>query len=217
MNDSDVMSFIRSYNDEVVIKKDFGLGGKQVHVVDSKNFDLNCFSKDANYVVQPLIRQHEVLNNISPHSVNTLRIVTSMNLSGDVDVKFAKLRFGVGDSRVDNGSSGGGSCMIGKTGRLDKFAYNLIGERLGEIHPTTNYEFNKAIIPNYQSILDLCIENHHKVPFGKIIGWDIAVDKYSDPVLIEWNLDPLIWSSEAIYGPFWNDEVKNLLPSIYWD
>jgi len=194
------------YSKEVVIKEDSQLGGGSVKFIESTKIKLSDFSYLPNFIIQPLIKQHETLNRLSHNAVSTVRIITFLKDNGEIETKYSKFRFGVGDSRVDNTSAGGGFCFIDADGTLSEVAFDGGGTKMGNKHPDTGFEFKNTKIPNYDMILENCIKSHRIYPYVKIIGWDVTVNEKGDPVLLEWNADPGLWLSEALIGPrFAND------------
>lgn len=67
--------------------------------MDLKKLDelKNSFNND--FIIQEVFKQHECLNKIYPHSVNTIRTIT-FNWNGEVHVLSSVLRMGVNGSRV---------------------------------------------------------------------------------------------------------------------
>ena len=61
------------------------------------------------YLIQRTVEQHNVLSAIHPQSLNTMRLVTVRDLSGDAGIVVfpSILRVGTGGSSVDNTSRGG--------------------------------------------------------------------------------------------------------------
>ena len=45
-------------------------------------------------------------------------------------------------------------------------------------------------IPSYDRVLETIKKNHKYLPYFKIIGWDFAIDREGEPVLIEFNVSP---------------------------
>ena len=193
---------------EIVVKEDSGKGGSNVLFIDSVKLDLNQLSKNKSYIIQPALKQHELLGRINPRSVNTIRVFTYQKKNGGIVVKFAYFRFGSGESRVDNSSSGGGMCKIKNSGYLDEIAYDKSGMALGDQNPQTGMRYSSVKIPAFNEILEKCIQSHEKYRYLRFIGWDVAVNSEGKPVLLEWNSEPNLWKAEALYGPYWLEELK---------
>ena len=202
----EAQELLTGYGEEVVVKEDSQLGGSSVKFIESTNIKLSSFFHLPNFIIQPLIKQHETLNKLSHNAVSTVRIITFLNKNGEIETKYTNFRFGVGDSRVDNTSAGGGFCFIDADGYLSEVAFDGMGMELGNKHSDTAFKFKNIKIPNYDIILESCIKSHRHYPYVKIIGWDVAVNKKGNPVLLEWNADPGLWLSEALIGPRFEDD-----------
>ncbi|SMO41467.1 sugar-transfer associated ATP-grasp domain-containing protein [Fodinibius sediminis] len=200
-------NILADYNDEVVLKEDEGFGGHGVKFIESGKLDLDTYSHISSYIIQPVIQQHEDLGLLNDKTVNTVRVLTYLNDEGEIDIKYAYLRFGIGESRVDNASSGGGFCFVKSNGHLAEGAYNRFGIKIGERHPDSGITFKSIAIPSYEKVLDQCIKSHKIFPYLRFIGWDVTVNKLGDPVLLEWNSAPLIWLPEALNGPFFEEQL----------
>ena len=108
-----IFEILNKYPHKTLIAKPIeGRGGKGILILKNKNG--NVFVKDKNYtkqlvlykfngisVIQDYIDQHKDLSNISK-SLNTIRIVTLLTKNNEVIFLGAKMRFGIGESFVDN-------------------------------------------------------------------------------------------------------------------
>ena len=204
----DAVSLLKSQATELVVKQDGGQHGKEVYFYHPDQLDLRKFVDKHNYVIQPVLVQHENLNKLSRASVNTLRVLTYLNSKGDISVKFAYLRFSTSDSRFDNTSQGGGICNIGQDGFLETTAYDSLCFPIGDRHPLTGVNFGGVEIPNYASVLARCVEAHKKFPYLRFIGWDMAINQMGEAVLLEWNADTTLWRPEVVFGPFFSVELE---------
>lgn len=204
VGESKVMSFFSEYNNLIVIKEDRGTKGKQVRIMHSTDFEKGKLNNKINYIIQPYVKQHIILQELYPESVNTFRVCTYMERRGKLCVKSVILRFGIDGLKVDNISAGGLCILFDSHGNPSSFSYDEYGIKQGECHKNTGYIFSNIKIPMFNDILDVCIEAHKKYPYVRIIGWDICVDEYGIPKILEWNADdPGFWTEEAYLGPFW--------------
>jgi len=196
-----------NFDDEVVLKEDLGMGGHNVNFIESRELNFDNYSHLSNYTIQPVVRQHENLRALNNKSINTLRVLTYRNEDGSIDIKYTLLRFGTGDSRVDNTSSGGGYCFVKSNGNLEDIAYSGLGTEMEKKHPDSETPFKSVVIPNYENVIEKCISSHKMFPYFMFIGWDVAVNRLGEPILLEWNENPDLWQAEAIKGPFFKDEI----------
>ncbi|PFG04481.1 sugar-transfer associated ATP-grasp domain-containing protein [Bacillus sp. es.034] len=168
-------------------------GGKNVSLLKIDNnkiilknkklsFDkLDSIYKD-NYIIQKKVNQHKILQDIYPHSLNTIRI-TTLFWDNKVEVLSSVIRFGNKGLNVDNG---GIACGIDDDGILkspiDKNGF------VHEKHPYTNYVLKDIKIPGYEEVKKLVLNLHLKLPYFRMVSWDVAIDENSKPILLELNL-----------------------------
>jgi hypothetical protein len=205
-----VDTFMSEYGDEIVIKEEGGWGGEQVRVIDSSRFKVSELNKLKNYVIQPYVRQYKVLNDLYPHSVNTLRVNTFIRKNGCIEVMSVWLRFGGDGRRVDNLTSGGGYLYFHQNGIPESISYDLYtGIEKGDRHQDTGYIFSDIKIPMFKKVLDACKNAHKKYTYVRLIAWDVCIDSSGEPKLLEWNSkNPEFPYPEAKFGPFWYEDEE---------
>lgn len=138
-------------------------------------------------VVEKVIQGCYELEVFHPISLNTIRVSTAMTKSGDVHIMAATIRTGVNDNYVDNGHSQGVYAAINvNTGIISTIGYNANGEHF-PVHPNTGIPFAGTQIPKWKELCDLVIKTAKKVPQLRYIGWDWALDKEYNWILIEGN------------------------------
>ena len=139
-----------------------------------------------NAVVQTLVRQHEVMSDLHKDSLNTIRLVTLL-YKNEVHHLSTIVRMGIGNSAVDNASSGGIFCGVKPNGQLKDVAYTKKGERF-RTHPQ-GAVFSEHTIPNYNECISLVKRLALRFArTSKLISWDLAISEDGTPVLIEVNL-----------------------------
>ncbi|MBR1456673.1 MAG: hypothetical protein IJ594_05890 [Oscillospiraceae bacterium] len=146
---------------------------------------------------EPIV-QGEELAHFHPGSVNTLRLATVRDRSGDVHPLFAVLRIGAGDSVVDNVGAGGVVCLVDtETGTVvtDGLNRHLYHAR----HPDTGVPFKGARIPQWPELLAIAREAHATLPRQALIGWDFAWTTGGWD-LVESNPAPSFASCQALAG-----------------
>jgi len=201
---SEVNDFFKKLDREVVVKNDEGSGGKSIKFIHSSLFDMDTLKSIDNVLLQPVVKQNAALDELYPQSVNTLRVMTHLQDNGEIIKKFAILRFGIGGSRVDNLSTGGGFVPLTNDGKTGQYAYDINGFNLGKAHPETGFKYNTIKVPSFKKAIKLCTEYHNKFPYQRLISWDICIDERGDPKLIEWNTgNQFFLAPEAILGPLW--------------
>lgn len=203
----DLLKFLAEYDDTIVVKQEFGWGGKQVRVMHSSEFKPEQLQKGKNFIIQPFLKQYKTLSELYPDSVNTFRVYTFRKKDGSVEVLLTYLRFGVDGNRVDNLSAGGQCLLFDASGKPDKISIDAYGLKADQKHKNTGYIFADLKIPMFQDIREKCSSIHKIYPYVRLIGWDIAVDESGAPKLIEWNTNRASFDWEdALFGPFFTDD-----------
>ena len=204
--------FIKKANESMGGKGVFYFNSRQNSAEDLKNI-LSSINTDI--VIQKGLKQSETLEILNPSSVNTLRFLSLLRKDGSVKVYSVILRMGVGDSKVDNASSGGITCGVQPDGRLKSVAYNPLGIKFEE-HPTSHVHFDQIMIPGYHEIKKKIEMLHVQVPHFRLVSWDIAIDSNNEPVLIEANL----YCGELDFhqlnnGPLFGEDTDDILREVF--
>lgn len=138
-------------------------------------------------MLEECIRQHPLMEQLYPLSVNTLRVSTVHTADG-IGVLGKVCRIGAHGNRNDNYSSGGIIIGIDNNGTLLKrgFMRPEYGDAVLEEHPDTGTRFENFQIPFYDQAIELCTSLHSKLSGIFSIGWDIAI-REDGPIVIEMN------------------------------
>lgn len=199
------ISSICDYNGDVVIKKDNVQSGVGVSFISAKNVSSGHFQKGFNYLIQPVVQQHAVLEKIHKYSISTLRITTYIDSSGEVNIKHRSLRIGDKENRMVNQS--GMFLFLNEEGEASSNIYSRIGIDLGPFHPDSGADVRTLKVPGVMSAVNICKEMHLKFPYLRFIAWDFYIDESETPKIIEWNtIHPGMWENEALIGPLWGEE-----------
>lgn len=189
IKENDALEIVRA-EETVILKMSVNSsGGKGVYFINKDDDDAvisKALCGSDNYIVQKVIHQHEVLSGLYSPSINTIRIVT-LYYQGEVRVLSGIVRMGVGESRIDNSSSGGIFCGITDDGRLKKYAYNK-WLNCYSMHPTSGFVFDGTIVPGYDEAKRFCKDLHLRfIQLSRLISWDLSIDIDGTPILIEPN------------------------------
>lgn len=209
--------FTKTMHNRLIIKPILGHAGMGI-VLAEKSSDgettilaknvkipLAQFTMKEDAVVQELVEQDPRISCISSSSVNTIRVVTLLRRSGEVQIVSSTMRFSAGNAFVDNWSAGGIAVGVDhETGKLKKFAFDKRGNRY-TTHPVSKVTFENFQVPEWQQVLDIARKVQLACPFYRIIGMDIAIDKRQCPVLIEVNANPDLIFQEQTSGPLLED------------
>ncbi len=176
--------------EQIMVKPGASSGGFGVNKVFKKDFS----SVEAMYdqlkaedigVVEDVLQQHEVMNQMNPHAINTLRIVTILNETGP-HIVYAHIRIGNSDRPVDNLHSGGMFAPIDlEKGVIQYPAYDKARHTYTE-HPRTHTTIQGFAIPHWEEAKAMCLEATQIVPQMRYVGWDVAITP-TGPVFVEGN------------------------------
>lgn len=165
-------------------------GGKGVTFYDANTDDDEklwyCINHNWNLVIQEAIRQHSEMSKIHQESINTVRIMT-FYFENNVYVLSFVVRMGVGESKLDNASSGGIVCGVNQDGRLKNIAFDVKANKY-DIHPSGAH-FEDVMVPNFDECLELVQRLALRlVKYTRLVSWDFAINEKGRPILIEANL-----------------------------
>ncbi|MGB3775165.1 MAG: sugar-transfer associated ATP-grasp domain-containing protein [Leeuwenhoekiella sp.] len=183
-------------------------GGKGCHLItlatlkeDLKAFDPDFLNQGA--IHQAVVQQHESINAIYPHSINTIRFETYIDKLGKTHVLSGFMRFGAGGKVVDNAGSGGMYVSINmENGKLRAKSHQSMhaGGHSLKAHPDTGFVYDGFQIPYFHEAVELVLDAVNFIP-DRIIGWDIGITP-EGPTIIEANHSPSIKMSDIAYGGY---------------
>lgn len=182
-------------------------------VVLSTNYIENTFS---HYLVQEKIEQCDFSKQFNSASVNTCRIMTlRCPWNGNVVILKSFFRMGIGDSPIDNMSSGGICVSIDSNGMFNDNAYDYKALQPLSQHPTSNIVFKGLKNPYYKAMCDVVVSQAKIIPQNNIISWDVVVDNKDQVKIIETNLvsqNPDI--AQINFGPLFGEYTEDLIDWI---
>ena len=171
------LSFVKKHG-TIVTKPDGGSYGRDIkifHYTTDEEAIAFLRSLTENTVCEEFIRQHEVMEQLNPSSVNTIRIL-SLRKNDEIIITSASLRTAAdGDHLVDNMRKGGiGAQVDVETGIVYTYGYDYAGNKY-IVHPITGCSFMGLQIPNCDKAIDLVKNAHSEIPECDYLGWDIAI------------------------------------------
>lgn len=211
---------------KLFLKPTTGLGGQGIIVFNKKssfvdkegteltaNFVRKHLSKKDNYIVQEGLEQHDEINKIYAHSVNTFRVKTRL-IDGKAEILFAMLRMGQGGNQLDNASLQGLVCKVDvDTGEFDNLGYTSLGRTM-KSHPDSNFVFEGYTFPYWKEVKEFVLIAAQKMETIGYIGWDIAYT-VNGPVVIEMNAAAGLEFLQDCHGGVRNAYgIEN--PKEYW-
>lgn len=156
---------------------------------DSKKLFYELVShRDAHFILEEAITQHEKLSEFHPWSINTIRIVTIYDNTNDiVYIMNARLRMGNLKNSIDNFHAKGICANIDiETGIICSVGYDKQNNEYVE-HPITHKQIVGFQIPYWESCKQFVIRVAKRVPTVRYVGWDIVIQNDGTFLLIEGN------------------------------
>lgn len=164
----------------------------------------------ANFIVQAAVKQHPVLAQLNPTSLNTIRVV-SFFFEGEVHILSCILRVGAPDAKVDNVGAGGYACPVQMNGNLNAKAVNRKAEWVEE--NSAGIKFSDIRVPEFDKVIETIKFAHKRLAHFKLIGWDMSVDMQGTPVLIEYNTCP--GQNQISCGPTFGNLTDQVLDEFF--
>ena len=140
-------------------------------------------------LVEEMPAQHEQMNLLNPHCLNTVRISTYTDCD-DVHILLATGRTSKGESHMDNFAAGGICFAIDReTGRVPCDGSDEDFHPFAN-HPLTGTAFKGFQIPNWDVALDVvrrAARKAYTLPQCRWLGWDVAFLQNGEVAIIECN------------------------------
>lgn len=134
------------------------------------------------YIFERQIKQHPVMAQFNPDSVNTFRVVTYHNRAIACGA-----RFGRSGSFVDNCSKGGVVVSVDMaTGLLGAYGMRKYDPVKYYEHPDTHVAFKDVEVPFWKEIVSLVERTSQMLPYYSSVGFDVACTT-DGPVVVEIN------------------------------
>lgn len=163
-----------------------GISKIKVSEIDDVTALYNKLIANNQLLVEDAIIQHDDLNQINPHVVNSFRIVT-LYKDGKAKVIGNALRINQDDADVI-GCTHDLYFSLGADGKIDS---NVIDDyaNVYDTHPMTGKKFSDVCIGSVKEAFEMCEQAHNRIPQVRYIGWDIAFS-VNGPVMVEGNEYP---------------------------
>lgn len=146
------------------------------------------------FIIEAGIIQHPKMNELYPHSVNTIRALTIPDVEKNEEpyIALAVQRIGCDRSQPsDNWSRGGLSARVDlETGILSR-ATRLPDEDVKEwfdSHPDTGAPITGVQLPLWEETREMILRAAREVSFLEYIGWDIVIGP-DGPLVLEANIN----------------------------
>ena len=162
------------------------------------------------FIIQELVEQSQDTKIFNPTSLNCFRI-TTISFNNEIFIGSRALKCGPENSVVDNIGSGKRGVIVGikDSGKLADFGFYGNGEKTNSHNGIL---FKDSQITAFPRLLETAIALHQCIPHFGIVGWDLALDKHNDPVLIEGNvIYPGIVLEQICSGPIFGNHTDEVI------
>lgn len=191
--------------DRIIFKLDSSLQGRGIYFFDRDSFSVDRIKKLGNGLFQRVIKQHEEFSRFAGESVSTIRLTTVYEDTGRVSVRGCFLRLGSGEETHVQSKTQIRVPIDVRSGAFNDVGYTVDWFET-RIHPTSKAKFAGNIIPAFNACIDTVTKLHHKVPYARSVGWDVAIDREGNIRLMEWNAAHNgVTFHEATQGPCFAD------------
>lgn len=174
-----LLQFLDKHAEGVIVKPLRGEQGRgigklrryELEKIDTLLYD----ARNDDFLIEELLVNTEELAVLNPSSLNTLRVYTLTDRTGNVHILEMMLRVGNGDSGVDNWGSGGIGYHIDKeSGIVDQYGQD---KKSGKYlrHPSSGVMMLGFQIPRFKELLEYVNKLAKVEPRARFVGWDIAV------------------------------------------
>lgn len=185
---NDVLGVLKGVDRFIIKPSHDSEQGRNVKLINTNTDDvgqvLREFKQD--FIIQEVVSQSSRTALFHKESLNTFRIST-LNLNGKTSLCNILFRCGQGKSVVDNGFAGGLMAGVSPDGRFLEPAYDKFFNRYNETADGIMFQGN--CIAEMPQIVEQLLKWHADyLPHIGFVGWDIALDKDENPVMIEVNL-----------------------------
>jgi len=198
--------FVSTCSNRLFAKNPTGQGGKGVSYWCLENEEekhaLFAQCQTTPMVLEEVLTQCEELQSFSNGPVNTLRVITIIDLHGDVHVARCELRMGRSGTSTDNYCSGGLVAQVDvDTGVVFTMGKDANGREY-IFHPDSGKQIVGYAIPDWDAYSEFVRVLANKYPAMRYVGWDIIKDSKGNFCVIEGNKDAGVGGLESslLYG-----------------
>ena len=218
ISEIEAIKWVSQQTQKLIIKPSIDSGGgKKVIVFNVLNgvTSYNNFTVEQllllyknDFIIQEFLEQSNAMRLLNPTSLNTLRVISYLNRDG-VNILRVAARIGGLNSEIDNYKAGGLLCNVDENGQFGSFGCT----KRGEIKENTfnGAKLSECSVPNFGLVVKMIKAMHIKIPYFKMVSWDIAINKDDKPVLIEYNTYNQGLEVQIVTGPVFSDFTDEIL------
>ncbi len=189
--DLDKLKAFLNGKNKVIVKPIDQTCGIGISIIDiDENTDVKALYqkllRDNTPLLEEVIVQSQKMNELAPYTVDTIRIISVLN--GDKVTPVASgLRMGTKGNVVDNFHHGGiSACINPRNGRIVTDGFDKEGNVYVRM-PGTGALLKGRPVPFWDKAVAMVTEAHRMIPDLRYVGWDVAINQYDEPLLIEAN------------------------------
>ncbi len=211
--DEEIRAFLEKHS-AIFAKTARSGGGDGIEIIhsDASNIDSNVvYVREKKYdILEEVIKQHHLLESISPNAVATVRITVLKN-DGEIYMFPASIRISIRDdvNFIKVGKSA--TCSLDEHGRIissavvNDFDYDPAVESFYDVHPVTGVALSDGSfqVPYYREMIDMLMEIMEAENDYGYLGWDFTITE-EGPCVIEVNP----WGYYDFYQ--YDDHVKRI-------
>lgn len=166
-------------------------------------------------LLQERIKQHPAFDQINPNCTNTIRVMTFVNDSGEVEIIGRIIKFGRGKTMVDNVDKGAMIAPIDDSGTIGPLV-KYSSSRLEYIdrHPDSDAQISGLKLPFFLEADALAREAQRHLPQLRSLGFDIAITPQG-PVIIEgnawWGILPQTITRRGFISPGMREVLNRIM------
>lgn len=184
-----------SRNEALIMKpldQHSGYGIEKIYT--SKETDLRAtyerLYKSGCILAEEVVKQSPEMDKLCNTSVNTIRLVTLINNSGEAKVAAGAIRMGRQGSFVDNFNHGGMAVIL-DVSKGESVTDGYDKERVNyEYVPELGTKLKGFKVPMWDECIKLVEEAAMVIPEVRYVAWDVCVSADHGPLLIEGNSYP---------------------------
>lgn len=179
---------LRGHGGTLFVKPIDSRAGYGAFSIGAAEIDAAWIESMRNVVIQPVLRNHPIIDALNAGALNTVRVATLVE-DGRCTLIAASLRVAQGKAVVDNWSQGGIAIGVDLTsGALGRSGVTnaKYGRRVHAMHPDTGVRFGSVTLPWWRETLELAERAALGLQPNVTLGLDIAITPHG-PVFVEAN------------------------------
>jgi predicted ATP-grasp superfamily ATP-dependent carboligase len=176
------------------LKPNDSCAGIGTRIVETNEYgiDVDGFLRELkgfDWIFEDLIEQEESLSQIHPSSINTIRVNSVVTRAG-VKLMSAVFKMGNDQTITDNFHQGGIAAPLDLASGIINGIPSDRWNRSFIHHPLSGVKLVGFQIPCWQQVVELAHQLASAVPQVRFVGWDIALNSKSTPIVVEGNVHP---------------------------